>query len=348
MKTRKLGRTDIAVSEICLGTMTWGSQNSVEEAHRQIDLALSEGVNFMDTAEMYPTTPRKKETVGLTEEIIGQWIAANPGKRGEVVLATKISGAGNAYLRGGARVNGAYLREALEQSLVRLQTDYVDLYQLHWPNRGSYSFRQHWNFDPTRQDVGCMTGEVTDMLGEVQRLCGEGKLRHFGLSNETAWGMTRFAAIADGAGLPRPVSVQNEYGLLCRLFDTDAGEVAVREDIGLLAYSPLSAGILSGKYLDGDVPSGSRLALQPDLYGRMNPISREATRAYYDVAAKHGILLNQMALAFCLTRPFLTSAIVGATTEAQLQSNIAAAKLTLSPEVTSDIAAVHRRYPMPT
>lgn len=347
MKTRKLGSSGIDVSVLCLGTMTWGSQNSAAEAHAQIEAALGEGVNFIDTAEMYPTTPRRAETTGRTEEIVGQWMGANKGRRADIVLATKITGEGNRDIRDGARVTGAMIREALEQSLRRLQTEYVDLYQLHWPNRGSYHFRKLWRYDPATLEVGDMDAEILDMLGEVDRLREEGKLRAFGLSNETAWGMTQFAKVAEREGLPGPVSIQNEYSLLCRLFDLDAAETAIMENIGLLAYSPLAAGLLTGKYAAGDVPEGSRLSLQQDLNGRVNEISKAAVDAYCGIASDHGLEPNHLALAYAVSKSFMTSVIIGATSQDQLMSNLAAHRIELPGEAIAAIEAVHRRFPMP-
>lgn len=332
------------VSEICLGTMTWGSQNSEAEGHQQIDAALDAGVNFIDTAEVYPTTPMRPETWGRTEEIVGSWVAKS-GRRGDVVIATKVVGEGSS-LRGGIRVNGATMRLALEGSLSRLKTDYVDLYQLHWPNRGSYHFRRNWDFDPSRQDAGQMDSEVADMLGEAAKLIDEGKMRAFGLSNETAWGTMRWLNRAE-AGVPRIASVQNEYSLLCRHYDLDMAEVSLREDAGLLAYSPLAAGMLSGKYIDGDIPAGSRMSMQPGLNGRNNEISRAAVKSYRELAQKHDLEMNQMALAFCLTRPFMTSVIIGATSMNQLKSNLASVEIELSSSLMEEIAAIRRQYPAP-
>lgn len=345
MKYRKLGRTDMEVSEICLGSMTWGTQNSEAEGHAQIDAALDAGVNFIDTAEIYPTTPMKKETCGRTEEIIGSWIA-NSGRRDDVIVGTKVAGQG-ALVRGDERVNGAILRESLERSLVRLQTDYVDLYQLHWPNRGSYHFRRYWSYDATSQDVGDMDGEIADILGEVQNLIGEGKIRAFGLSNETAWGAAQWLRAAEDGGLPRAASMQNEYSLLCRYYDLDMAEVSIREEIGLLAYSPLAAGLLSGKYTEGNVPAGSRMSMQAGLNGRNNEISQLAVKAYRDLAKENGISFDQMSLAFCLRRPFMTSVIIGATTMEQLKSNLDSAYLELAEPVLEGIAKIHRQFPVP-
>ena len=346
MKYNALGRTQIKVSEICLGTMTWGSQNSQAEADEQLDFAVGQGVNFIDTAEMYPTTPRKAETTGLTEEICGNWLAGR-ADREKLVVATKITGEGNADIRDGARVTGKSIREALEGSLKRLKTDYVDLYQLHWPNRGSYHFRQYWKFDPTNLKPENIDQEITNILGEVQSLQKEGKLRTFGLSNESAWGTQKWVTIAEQQNLPRVVSIQNEYSLICRIFDLDLAETSIMEDVGLLAFSPLAAGPLSGKYLDGNVPAGSRRAQQDGLNGRYTPQSQKAIGLYGDIAKKHGLNFAQMALAFCLTRPFMASVIIGATSMDQLRTNIAAKDIQLSQEVMDEIQAVYRDYPMP-
>ncbi|MEZ5870627.1 MAG: aldo/keto reductase [Nitratireductor sp.] len=346
MKTRSLGRTGINVSQICLGTMTWGSQNSEAEAHRHMDYALERGVNFWDTAEMYPTTPRLAETTGRTEEFIGTWIAKS-GRRAEVVLATKVTGGGNKDIRHGAPASGASMREALEGSLRRLQTDHVDLYQLHWGNRGSYHFRQTWKYDPSGQDTGKALDNFHDILETAGALVREGKIRAFGLSNETVWGTAQYLRIAAEAGLPRVATIQNEYSLLHRIFDTDFAELSHHEDVGLLAFSPLAAGLLSGKYLGGTVPVGTRMSMQPDLNGRSNPQSQAALAGYDAVARKHRLNLAQMAIAFCLTRPFMTAAIIGATDMDQLKTNIDAVELELGTEVLEDIGEVYRQYPVP-
>ena len=346
MKFNKLGNTNIDVSEICLGTMTWGSQNSEAEAHEQLDYAIDEGVNFVDTAEMYPTTPRLAETTGRTEQYLGTWLKGR-ADRDRLVVATKITGEGNKDIRNGARVTGPIVREALEQSLARLQTDVIDLYQLHWPNRGSYHFRKYWTFDPGNLNPGDMDQEVADILGEVQTLQQEGKLRTFGLSNESAWGTMKFLEVAARHDLPRIVSVQNEYNLICRIYDTDMAEVSVLENVGLLAFSPLAAGGLSGKYVDGTVPEGSRRSMQDGLNGRYVPQSEKTISLYNDVAKKHGLNLAQMSLAFCLTRPFMTSVIIGATSMDQLKTNLGAKDVELSEEVLADIQAVYRDNPQP-
>jgi aryl-alcohol dehydrogenase-like predicted oxidoreductase len=345
MKQLPLGKTGLMVSELCLGTMTWGSQNTESEGHDQIALALDHDVTFWDTAEMYPTNPIKAETIGGTEKVIGNWFARNGG-RDKVVLATKITGAGSDYVRDGAPVTGASLRAAVEESLVRLQTDYIDLYQIHWPNRGSYHFRRIWGFKP-KTDKQTVVDHMEDVLQSAQKLVEEGKIRAIGLSNESVWGAANWLRIAEQAGLPRMATVQNEYSLLCRQFDSDWAELAAMEDMPLLAFSPLAAGLLTGKYAGGVIPDGTRRVNTPDLGGRISPYVFEAVAAYLGIAARHGLDASQMALAFCLTRPFPIVPIIGATSLAQLRSNIDAAGLELSPEVMAEIDQAHRAYPAP-
>jgi aryl-alcohol dehydrogenase-like predicted oxidoreductase len=346
MKYNPLGRTGIDVSEICLGTMTWGSQNSEQEAHDQLDYALSQGVNFIDTAELYPTTPLSAETYGDTERFIGSWLKAR-GNRDKVVLASKVAGPGRPHIRGGEPMNRAGILAAIDASLSRLQTDYVDLYQLHWPNRGHYHFRNSWGYDPSKQDRAQVAEELSEILETVGDLVKAGKVRALGLSNDTAWGTMRMLALAEQKGLPRVASIQNEYNLLYRIYDLDLAELSHHEDIGLLAYSPLAAGLLTGKYLDGAKPEGSRLTKNGDLGGRYQPLQEPAVRAYVDLAHKHGLDPAQMALAFCLTRPFMASVIIGATSMEQLKTNIAAKDVTLSEEVLDGIARIHRLHPAP-
>ena len=346
MQSTTLGRSDLRVSAICLGTMTWGSQNSQREADAQLDFAVGEGINFFDTAEMYPTTPRRKETTGLSEEILGNWLSGR-ADRDRLLVATKVTGEGNKDVRDGARVTGMILRDALEESLLRLKTDCIDLYQLHWPNRGSYHFRRYWAYDPRNTRPGDMDGEIADLLGEVAKLRDEGKMREFGLSNETAWGVMKFLGIAERHGLPRPVSIQNEYSLICRIFDTDLAEIAINEQVGLLAYSPLAAGLLSGKYLDGALPAGSRMSMQAGLNGRLTEQSQAAVAAYAEVAHRHGLAPAQLAIAFCMSRPFMTAPIIGATSMEQLRLNVASARIELGEEIVADIDAVHRRFGLP-
>ncbi|MCZ8178253.1 MAG: aldo/keto reductase [Rhizobium sp.] len=346
MKMNRLGRTDILVSEICLGTMTWGSQNTREEAYAQMDYALDHGVNFFDTAELYPTTPLSAETYTDTERLIGDWFEKT-GKRDKVVLATKVAGPGRPYIREGKPITGAVVKEALDASLKRLKTDYVDLYQIHWPNRGHFHFRGAWNYNPFKQDrakAAADTAEILEALGDCQKA---GKLKAFGLSNETTWGTQNHLTLAEAKGLPRVATIQNEYNLLYRHFDLDLAELSHHEDVGLLAYSPLAGGILSGKYLDGKKPAGSRGSINGDIGGRLVPQQDAATRAYVELARKHGLDPSAMALAFCLTRPFMASVIIGSTTMEQLKINIGAADLKLSDEVLKEIAQIHRLYPMP-
>lgn len=346
MKYRKLGRSDLNVSLLCLGSMTWGSQNTEEEGHAQIDRATASGVNFIDTAELYPTTPGTPENAGRTEEIIGSWFKKS-GRRDDIILASKATGPGAARIRDGEPLSGDAIRRAIDGSLQRLGTDYIDLYQLHWANRGSYHMRQNWDYDPTGQAKDEMDAHVEDLLRTIQALKDEGKIREFGLSNETVWGTLQFIFMAEAESLPRPVSVQNEYSLLCRHFDLDFAETCHHEDIDLLAWSPLAAGLLTDKYEGGAVPSGSRLSIQDGLNKRMTPQSIEATQEYANLARKHGMTPAQLALGFCTTRPFMGSIIIGATDLEQLKDNLNAADLVLTEEVMDGIRDIRRRFPTP-
>ena len=346
MRYNKLGQSDLNVRQLCLGSMTWGSQNSEAEGHTQIDMALSEGINFIDTAEMYPTTPHSPDTTGRTEEIIGTWIATSK-RRDDIILATKVTGPGNKNVRGGEAISGESIRRAIDGSLKRLRTDYIDLYQLHWSNRGSYHMRQNWSFDPTKQEKGLIEDHVVDVLTTMTELQREGKIRELGLSNETVWGTAKFLSISEREHLIRPISMQNEYSLLCRHFDLDFAELCHHEDVGLLAWSPLAAGLLSGKYESGDIPSGSRRSMQNDLNKRASPQSEAATAAYSALARDHGMEPAQMAIAFCLTRPFCASAIIGATDLDQLTIDIKAAQIELTADVLAGIEAIRREYPTP-
>ncbi|WP_112312307.1 aldo/keto reductase [Pseudogemmobacter bohemicus] len=345
MKLIPLGRSGLTVTELCLGTMTWGSQNTEAEAHAQADLALDHGITFWDTAEMYPVNPVQAGTIGLSEEITGSWLKARGG-RDRLVIASKITGRGR-HVRPGQPISGASLREAAEASLRRLNTDYIDLYQLHWPNRGSYHFRQNWAYAPTGIDRTAETSAMTEILTTAQALIAEGKIRAIGLSNETVWGTARWLHLADTLGLPRMVSSQNEYSLLCRQFDTDHAELSLIEDVPLLAYSTLATGLLSGKYAGDVTPSDSRRAVVPDLGGRITPQVFPAVAACLAVAAKHGLNPVQMAIAFCRSRPFTTIPIIGATKLADLAVCAGAAGMALSPEVLADLDAVHRDHPRP-
>lgn len=342
MKLKPLGRTDLRVTELCLGTMTWGSQNTEAEGHAQIDMALEAGLNFMDTAELY-AVPGSPQTSGRTEEIIGTWLT-NTGKRDSWVIASKIGGGGSSFIRDGRRPDGPSIRIALEQSLRRLRTDYLDLYQIHWASRGSYNFDGSWSYAPHRQDTADVLDNIADMLETLDALVREGKIRHIGVSNETSWGIGQWLRIAQQKGLPRIVSVQNEYNLLRRHFDLDLAELSHHENVGLLAYSPLAGGLLTGKYFDGQMPKGSRGDYQKGLW-RLNEHSEAAGKLYLALAARHGLDPAQMAIAFALTRPFMTSVIIGATSTDQLANAIGARDVTLSPEVLTEIDAIHRRYP---
>lgn len=346
MKFKSLGNSNLSVSHLCLGSMTWGSQNTQDEAHAQIDMSLDHGVNFIDTAEMYPTTPGTAENVGDTERFIGNWFEKT-GRRSDVILATKVSGEGCMRVREGAAISGATIRTAIEGSLQRLKTDYIDLYQLHWANRGSYHMRQNWQYEPSKHKKGDMDAHVLDVLQVIGALKSEGKIREFGLSNETVWGTSRFLQIARENNLPVPVSMQNEYSLLCRHFDLDFAELCHHEDVDLLAWSPLAAGLLSAKYENGDVPKGSRRDMQADLNKRANPQSEAAVAAYAKLARENGMAPEHLALAFCAGRPFCGSTIIGATNLEQLASNLAAADTVLGADVTNEIDAIRRLYPTP-
>jgi aryl-alcohol dehydrogenase-like predicted oxidoreductase len=341
----RLGKTGLTVSAYCLGTMTWGNQTPEDEAHRQADLAVDHGVTFWDTAEMYPVNPIRAETVGRTEEFIGSWLAARGG-RDRLVLATKVTGAGMVQVGGGRPITPDVMRAAVDGSLRRMQTDHIDLYQLHWPNRGSYHFRQIWHY-ASKGDPAAVEAHMIDILRTAADLIAAGKIRHIALSNETVWGAAQWLRLAERHGLPRMMTVQNEYSLLCRQFDTDWAELAVMEDMPLLSFSILATGLLTGKYADGGTPPGSRRVNNADLGGRFGPITQAAVAAYAAVAARHGLGLPQMAIAWMRTRPFPHVPILGATTVAQLAVGLEGTALQLSDAVMADIAAVHRQFPQP-
>jgi aryl-alcohol dehydrogenase-like predicted oxidoreductase len=347
MKYNPLGRSGMLVSEICLGTMTWGSQNSQDESFEQMDYAFDQGVNFLDTAELYPTTPLSQETQGDTERFIGNWMAAR-ANRDKVILATKIAGPGRSYIRGGVAMDAGEIRKALDLSLSRLRTDYIDLYQLHWPNRGHYHFRQGWHYQPERQPP---KDAIIDNIKECLEALGDavkaGKIRAIGLSNETTWGTTQFLKLADEFSLPRVASVQNEYNLLYHPHDLDFAELSHHEDVGLLSYSPLAAGLLTGKYQNGQRPAGSRGSINFDLGGRHQPLQEAPVAEFVEIARTHNVDPAAMALAWCLTKPFMTSVIIGATSMAQLKTNISAKDLALEDNVIREIRRVIRKYPMP-
>ncbi|WP_417310713.1 aldo/keto reductase [Devosia sp.] len=341
MKMNTLGRTGVEVSEICLGTMTWGLQNTEAEGHAQMDYALDAGINFFDTAEMYAVPP-SAETYGKTEEIIGTWFKKT-GNRDKIVLASKVAGGGRPWVREGRGVDGPGVREAVENSLRRLQTDRIDLYQVHWPRRGHYHFEGAWDYNPYTQDKAAVLPNIEEVLEVMGELVTEGKILHFGLSNETAWGTMQYLRIAEQRGLPRVQSIQNEYNFLRRYYDLDLAELAFHEDVGLLAYSPLAAGALTGKYLGGALPEGTRGAIAGGMY-RNNENTEPAIRAYMALAEEHGLDVNQMAIAFCLTKPFMTSVIIGATSMEQLKTDIGAADITLSDAVLDGIQQIFQRH----
>ena len=344
MEYRRLGRTDIKVSAICLGTMTFGEQNTEAEAHAQLDYALEAGVNFIDTAEMYPVPPRG-ETYGRTEEYIGTWLQQRTN-RDRVILASKVAGPARdlTYLRDGkARLDRVNIEAALDSSLKRLRTDYLDLYQLHWPDRNTNTFgKLGYRHDPT--DTSVPIEETLQVLGDLVRA---GKVRHIGLSNESPWGAMRFLQAARELNLPRAVSVQNPYNLLNRSFEIGMAEVSHREDLGLLAYSPLAFGVLSGKYLGGIQPPGARLTLFERFQRYRGRRGQEATTAYISLARSQGLDPAQMALAFAASRPFVTSVIIGATTLEQLAANLQSLDLSLSPLVLNGIEEIHQDNPNP-
>jgi aryl-alcohol dehydrogenase-like predicted oxidoreductase len=324
--------------------MTLGEQNTEAEAHAQLDRALATGVNFVDTAEMYPVPPRA-ETQGRTEAMIGTWLARR-GRRDRLILATKVAGPADwiPYLRGGrCRLDRPNIEAALEASLKRLNTDYVDLYQLHWPDRKTNYFGR-LGYEHELDDDSVPPLETLQVLDDLVR---SGKVRHVGVSNETPWGLMRFLELAERHGLPRMVSIQNPYSLLNRTFEVGVAEVAMREDCGLLPYSPLAFGVLSGKYEGGARPPGARLTLFERFNRYSNPESQRATAEYLALARRHDLDPAQMALAYVTTRPFVTSTIIGATTLAQLDADIAGCGMTLSDEVLGEIEAIHTRQPNP-
>jgi aryl-alcohol dehydrogenase-like predicted oxidoreductase len=346
MKMNTLAGGALEVSELCLGSMTWGTQNSEAEGHAQIDMALDHGINFIDTAEMYPVNPVSAETVGRTEEIIGSWFART-GRRDEVVLATKVSGDSKA-IRGGEGFSGEIVPRTIDASLKRLQTEVIDIYQLHWPMRGSYHFRQNWTFDPSKQNREEILDHMRGVLAAMKAAVDAGKVRQFGLSNESAWGTAMWLKLAREMGAPEVVTIQNEYSLLCRHYDLDLAELSANENVALLSYSPLATGILTGKYHGGKtVPFGSRMSLNKTLGGRVTPRVWPAAEAYLDIAARHGLDPVQMALRWAADRPFMGAVIFGATSEVQLSRVLGTVDVTLSHEVMAEIDTAHRAHPVP-
>ncbi|WP_277960866.1 NADP(H)-dependent aldo-keto reductase [Pseudomonas sp. RIT-To-2] len=344
MDYRRLGRTDINVSALCLGTMTWGEQNTEAEGFAQIERAKQAGINFIDTAEMYPVPPRP-ETYASTERIIGNYFKRT-GDRADWVLASKIAGPGNgiAHIRDGElRHNRAHIVQALDATLKRLQTDWIDVYQLHWPER-STNFFGKLGYQHTQDDLITPLEETLEALDEQVKA---GKIRHIGLSNETPWGTMKFLQLAESRGWPRAVSIQNPYNLLNRSFEVGLAEIAIREQCGLLAYSPMAFGMLSGKFENGAKPAGARLTLFSRFSRYSNPQSVAACSRYVALAREHGLDPAQMALAFVTQQPFVTSNIIGATSLEQLDSNIASFGLKLTDEVLEGIEAIHKDQPNP-
>ena len=343
MNYKKLGNTDLDVSTICLGTMTWGEQNTEKEGHEQMDYALGEGVNFWDTAELYAIPP-KKNTYGRTEEIIGNWFEKTK-KRNQVILATKVAGPGLKWIRGGGnQYDKKNLNEAVNKSLKRLKTEFIDLYQLHWPERKSNFFgrlgyvhkeEDNWN-------------EFEDILNSLNQIIKSGKIRYIGLSNETAWGLSKFLEISKVKKLPRIMSVQNPYSLLNRTYEVGLAEISVREKSGLLAYSPLAFGYLTGKYLNGKFPEKSRMKLFGDQFIRYKTKNGQlAIKEYYKIAKKYNLDFAQMSLKFCEVQPFITSVIIGATRMDQLKTDIESVNINLSDEIINEINEIQKIYSNP-
>ena len=343
MNYKKLGNTDLKVSSICLGTMTWGEQNTQGEGFEQMDYALDQGVNFWDTAEIY-SIPPKQETFGHTEVIIGNWFEKTK-KRDKVILASKVCGPMREYVRGGGNQFGEKnITEALEGSLKRLKTDYIDLYQLHWPERqtnffGKLGYEHNDSNEWTRFE---------DILGTLKKFIDQGKIKHVGLSNETSWGLSKFLELSKEQNLPRMLSVQNPYNLLNRTYEVGLAEMSVREQAGLLAYSPLACGYLSGKYRENKLPKDSRIERDGDFWTRyQKPNMNMAVDAYYEISKKYNLNMSQMSLKFIEIQPFVTSVIIGATTIEQLKTNIESVNIKLTDEIISKINEVQAIYPNP-
>ncbi|MGO4706709.1 aldo/keto reductase [Microvirga sp. 2MCAF38] len=341
MHYRRLGRTDLNVSLICLGTMTWGQQNTEAEGHAQMDYALDQGINFFDTAELY-SIPPTAETQGSTERIIGSWFKAR-GTRDKVILATKVTGRSETtWFRkdsSPAELSRKQIEEAVDSSLKRLQTDYIDLYQLHWPDRP-----MPWGSNPTIFHWDKQKGQsiaIAETLGVLDDLVKAGKIRHVGLSNESGWGTMKFVAASEAKGLTPVQSIQNAYNLLNRTYEVALAEVTMREEIGLLAYSPLAQGYLTGKYLDGARPAGARTTLFNRGQRYQTPGAEDAIRKYIALAREFGLDPAQMALAFVNSRPFVHSNIIGATSMEQLKTDIGSINVTITPELEERINGIH-------
>ena len=344
MNYKKLGSTDINVSTICLGTMTWGEQNTQDEGFEQMDYALDQGVNFWDTAEIY-SIPMREETYGETERIIGNWFEKTK-KRNEIVLATKVCGnTSNKYIRGGGNSFGKKkIIEALDESLKRLKTDYIDLYQLHWPERntnffGMYGYEHDENYKNWTP--------FEEILESLKKFIEQGKIRYVGLSNETAWGLSKFLELSKMKGLPKMMSVQNPYNLLNRTYEVGLAEISVREQSGLLAYSPLAFGYLTGKYRNNKLPAKSRMQLFKNFNRYKNENGQKAIDEYYKISKKYNLDFTQMSLKFCEIQHFTTSVIIGATTMEQLKTNIESVNVNLNSDIINDINKIQQKYPNP-
>jgi len=349
MEYKKLGSSDLEVSRVCLGTMTYGKQNTQTEASEQLDYAFEHDVNFIDTAEMYAVPP-SKETYGKTEEYIGNWIKANPTKRAKVIIATKIAGQGLSYIRNGEKIQGKNIEGAIDDSLKRLQTDYIDLYQLHWPNRPHVHFNRHWfhKADFSKVNVAKEEAEIVEVLEALDKCIKAGKIRHCGLSNESPWGIAKYAELSKAHNLPRMVSVQNEFSLIQSKDWPYVAEACQLNELAYLPWSPLGSGVLSGKYLNGAVPEGSRWSFA-GRHGnfRNQEAVHQAVAAYVEVAKKHNMTASQLSLIWCNQFDWVTSTIIGATKMQQLKENLAAFEMPVSEDLLSDIDKVKRQYPIP-
>ena len=344
MEYNNLGQTDIKVSQICLGTMTWGEQNTEEEAHQQLNYAIESGINFFDVAEMYPVPPRE-ETYGLTESYIGNWLSKRKDRE-KIILASKVAAKAEwlPYIRGGQiKLDKKNIVQALEDSLRRLKTEYIDLYQMHWPDRDTNFFGKLAYYHAPEKD-GIPIAETLAVLDELVK---QGKIRAIGISNETPWGCAEYLRISREKELPRIVSIQNPYNLLNRTFEIGISEFSHREQVGLLAYSPLAFGALSGKYLNNQKPEGARLTLFERFNRYLNPQATKATEAYVNLAKKNDLDPSQMALSYVSSRPFLTSNIIGATSMEQLKMDIESINIELSDDVIKDIESIHEKIPNP-
>ena len=346
MNLKNLGNSNLLVSSYCLGTMTYGETTEERDAHQQINACIDAGINFIDTAEMYPTCPIRKETTGATEIIIGNWINKNKSIRNKIVLATKVVGNGFKFIRDGGEINKKNINLAINESLKKLRTDYIDLYQLHWPNRGSYHFRSYWDYNPIKLQENKIKDEVSEIVETLYALKKEGVIREFGLSNETCWGAMKFIDEVKKYKDFYVTSIQNEYSLMCRLFDNDFNELAINENIPLLAYSPLARGLLTGKYLGNLIPDGSRLSRDDKIRKIVNKQSDLAVEAYYDLAKKYNIEPVHMALAFCRERPFMGSVIFGATNLGQLKHILEGCEVKLSENLNNEIKVLYKKYPL--